>query len=48
MLRAGTVRVVGGAGGDTSLEISGGFVSFDHNVITIVAEPVETVEQLRS
>ena len=39
VLRAGTVRVTGGAGGDTSLEISGGFVSFDHNVITIVAEP---------
>jgi F-type H+-transporting ATPase subunit epsilon len=41
VLRAGTVRVVGGAAGDTTLEISGGFVSFDHNVITIVAEPVE-------
>jgi len=40
VLRAGTVRVHGEAG-QTDLEISGGFVSFDHNVITIVAETVE-------
>jgi F-type H+-transporting ATPase subunit epsilon len=39
VLREGTVRVHGEAG-DTAVEISGGFVSFDHNVITIVAEPV--------
>jgi len=40
VLRPGTVRVRGAAG-DTSIEIQGGFVSFDHNVITIVAEQVE-------
>ena len=40
VLRPGVVRVHGEAG-DTSVEIQGGFVSFDHNVITIVAEPVE-------
>ncbi|MCR6712810.1 MAG: F0F1 ATP synthase subunit epsilon [Demequina sp.] len=40
VLRPGVVRVHGAAG-DTSVEIQGGFVSFDHNVITIVAEPVE-------
>jgi len=37
VLKAGVVRV---HGADTRLEVSGGFVSFDHNVITIVAEPV--------
>lgn len=41
VLRAGTVRVHG-ADGDTSVDIAGGFVSFDHNVITIVADPVAT------
>ena len=40
VLRAGTVRVHG-AEGETTVDIAGGFVSFDHNVITIVAEPVE-------
>jgi len=40
VLRAGTVRVHG-ADGDTNVEISGGFVSFDHNVITIIAELAE-------
>jgi F-type H+-transporting ATPase subunit epsilon len=40
VLRPGVVRVHGAAG-DTSVEIQGGFVSFDHNVITIVAEPVD-------
>jgi len=40
VLRPGTVRVHGAAG-DTSIDIVGGFVSFDHNVITIVAEQVE-------
>jgi len=40
VLKAGVVRVHGADGGDTRLEVSGGFVSFDHNVITIVAEPV--------
>jgi F-type H+-transporting ATPase subunit epsilon len=40
VLRAGTVRVHG-AEGETTVDIVGGFVSFDHNVITIVAETVE-------
>ena len=40
VLRPGVVRVHGEQG-DTNVDISGGFVSFDHNVITIVAEPVE-------
>jgi F-type H+-transporting ATPase subunit epsilon len=40
VLRAGTVRVHGAAG-DTSVDIESGFVSFDHNVITIVVEPAE-------
>ena len=40
VLRAGEVRVRSEAG-DHNVEIAGGFVSFDHNVITIVAEPVE-------
>lgn len=41
VLRPGTVRVHG-AEGDISVEVEGGFISFDHNVVTIVAEPVET------
>ena len=40
VLRAGTVRIHG-SDGETTVDIAGGFVSFDHNVITIVAEPVE-------
>ena len=42
VLRPGTVRVHGSEG-EHSVEIEGGFVSFDHNVITIVAEVVEDV-----
>jgi F-type H+-transporting ATPase subunit epsilon len=41
VLREGAVRVHGSEG-DTTVEITGGFISFDHNAITIVAEPVET------
>jgi len=40
VLRAGEVRVQGDAG-LTSVEIAGGFISFDHNAITIVAELAE-------
>jgi F-type H+-transporting ATPase subunit epsilon len=43
VLRAGTIRVHG-SGEDTSLDVSGGFVSFDHNVITIVAELAEDTD----
>ena len=42
LLREGTVRVHGDE--SVSFEIRSGFVSFDHNVVTIVAEPVEAHE----
>ncbi|WP_062312274.1 F0F1 ATP synthase subunit epsilon [Demequina rhizosphaerae] len=40
VLRAGTVRVRGGADGDAEFPIDGGFVSFDRDVVTVVVEPV--------
>ena len=40
VLRAGTVRVRGGADGDAEFPISAGFLSFDRDVITIIVEPV--------
>ncbi|WP_296667084.1 F0F1 ATP synthase subunit epsilon [Demequina sp.] len=40
VLRAGVVRVRGGADGDAEFTIDGGFLSFDHDVITVVVEPV--------
>lgn len=40
VLGAGTVKVKQAGGEDRLLEISGGFISFDHDVVTIVAEPV--------
>lgn len=46
VLKHGTVRVRGGADGDAEFDIDGGFVSFDHNVITIVVEPAEPVEEV--
>ncbi|WP_082092266.1 F0F1 ATP synthase subunit epsilon [Demequina pelophila] len=46
VLKEGVVRVRGGSDGDAEFEISGGFVSFDHDVITIVVEPrPEPVEE---
>ena len=42
LLREGTVRVHGEE--SVSFKILRGFVSFDHNVITIVAEPAEAPE----
>lgn len=40
VLRQGSVRVRGGADGDAEFPIESGFVSFDHDVITVVVEPV--------
>jgi len=41
VLRPGTVRVRAGADGDAEFAIEGGFVSCDHDVITVVVEPQE-------
>ncbi len=41
VLRAGVVKVVQVSGEDHLVDISGGFISFDHDMITIVAEPVD-------
>jgi F-type H+-transporting ATPase subunit epsilon len=42
VLRAGTISVVDEDGTRDEIAIGGGFISVDHNVITIVAEPVES------
>lgn len=42
VLGAGVVKVVQSGGEDRLVDISGGFLSFDHDTVTIVAEP--TVE----
>ena len=42
LLREGTVRVHGEE--SVSFKVLRGFVSFDHNAITIVAEPAEATE----
>ncbi|WP_062463677.1 F0F1 ATP synthase subunit epsilon [Demequina soli] len=39
VLKAGTVRVRGGVDGDAEFAIEAGFVSFDHDVVTVVVEP---------
>lgn len=39
VLRHGTIRVHGTDGTDT-FEVSGGFISFDHDIITAVVDPV--------
>ena len=44
LLKAGTVRVRTGESSDVEFAITQGFVSFDHNVITIGATPAETDE----
>ncbi len=41
VLGAGVVKVVQSSGEDRRVDITGGFISFDHDTITIVAEPVE-------
>ncbi|WP_062071826.1 F0F1 ATP synthase subunit epsilon [Demequina sediminicola] len=43
VLRAGTVRVTSGTDA-LEFPVTGGFVSFDHNTITIVADAVSTDE----
>jgi len=40
VLGPGVVKVVQSGGEDRLVEITGGFISFDHGLITIVAEPV--------
>lgn len=41
VLGAGTVMVRQLGGEERKVEISGGFISFDHDTVTIVAEPVQ-------
>ena len=41
VLKHGTVKVVSSANGGHTLDITSGFVSFDHNVVTIVADIAE-------
>ncbi|BDZ60316.1 ATP synthase epsilon chain [Demequina sediminis] len=41
VLKSGVVRVRGGADGDAEFPIESGFLSFDHDVVTVVVEPVE-------
>lgn len=40
VLKAGTVKVRGGADADAEFPVSAGFLSFDRDVITIIVEPV--------
>lgn len=44
VLRAGSVRVHATDGKDHSFDVAGGFISFDHNTITVVVEPVAPVQ----
>ena len=41
VLGAGTVKVVQLDGEDHYVDITGGFLSLDHDMVTIVAEPVD-------
>ena len=41
VLKSGVVRVRGAADGDAEFPIESGFLSFDHDVVTVVVEPVE-------
>jgi len=41
VLRPGEIRVQVEGGEDKSLHVDGGFISFDHDSITIVADTVE-------
>lgn len=38
LLQQGTVRVHGSDAGEQVFAISGGFISFDHNVVTVVVD----------
>lgn len=40
VLRAGSVRVHAGDAEAQRFDVAGGFISFDHNVITVVVDPV--------
>jgi F-type H+-transporting ATPase subunit epsilon len=40
VLRPGTIRVHGAGGQADRFDVSGGFISFDHNTITAVVDPV--------
>lgn len=40
VLRAGRIKVEELSGEERFVDIVGGFISFDHDVVTIVAEPV--------
>lgn len=44
LLRQGTVRVRAENGDVSEFAIKRGFVSFDHNIVNIVAEPAEAPE----
>ena len=41
VLGAGMMKVVQPDGEDRHVDITGGFLSFDHDMVTIVAEPVD-------
>ena len=41
VLGAGIVKVVQPDGKDRQVDITGGFLSLDHDMVTIVAEPVD-------
>lgn len=41
VLGAGVVKVVETGGADRLVDITGGFISFDHDMVTIVADPVD-------
>jgi F-type H+-transporting ATPase subunit epsilon len=41
VLAPGTVKVTQVGGEDRLVEVGGGFISFDHDTVTIVAEPVQ-------
>ncbi|NYI42144.1 F0F1 ATP synthase subunit epsilon [Demequina lutea] len=42
VLAAGRIKVVELGGEDLFIDVLSGFISFDHDVVTIVAEPVAT------
>lgn len=42
VLRAGRIKVSEVSGEDRFVDIGGGFISFDHDVVTIVAKPAAT------
>ncbi|MFW2513201.1 F0F1 ATP synthase subunit epsilon [Demequina sp. SO4-13] len=44
LLRAGSVRVRSEKGDWSEFAIKRGFISFDHNIVNIVAEPAESQE----